>query len=104
MALLEAVCTAVGGSCTVIAHVGAISLRDTLTLARHAARCGVQALSSVTPAVLQVQLPGGQGLLRGAGRRDGPAGNHLQHPSTHRHGPSALSSWGSCFKSPMWAV
>lgn len=49
MALLEAVCTAVGGSCTVIAHVGAISLRDTLTLACHAARCGVQALSSVTP-------------------------------------------------------
>ena len=49
MTLLEAVCDAVGESCTVIAHVGAMSLRDTLALARHAEGCRVRALSSVTP-------------------------------------------------------
>ena len=47
--LLETVVGAVGDRLTIIAHVGTTSTRGTLELARHAAKCGAHALSSVTP-------------------------------------------------------
>ncbi len=49
MRLLEAVTAETRNQITVIAHVGCPSLTDTLTLARHAAAAGADALSSVTP-------------------------------------------------------
>ena len=47
--LLETVMESVGDRLTVIAHVGTTSTRGSLELARHAEKCGVHALSSVTP-------------------------------------------------------
>ena len=46
--LLETVREATG-SLPVIAHIGAMSTRDAAALGRHAARCGADAVSSVTP-------------------------------------------------------
>jgi len=49
-ALLETVMEAVEGkNITVIAHIGAMSTADTLSLARHAEAVGADAVSSVTP-------------------------------------------------------
>ena len=47
-AMLERVMSE-AGSLTIIAHIGATSTRDSLELAKHAADCGADALSSVTP-------------------------------------------------------
>ena len=37
------------GDLTIIAHIGALSTKDSVELARHAAKCGAHAVSSVTP-------------------------------------------------------
>lgn len=47
--LLETVCDSVSGRCTVIAHIGAMSGSDSVSLAKHAEKSGADALSSVTP-------------------------------------------------------
>jgi 4-hydroxy-tetrahydrodipicolinate synthase len=47
--LLEVVHAVARGRVAVIAHVGAASTRETTELARHAGRCGVEAVAVVTP-------------------------------------------------------
>lgn len=47
--IIRAVTEAVGGRMTVIAHVGACATDDAVELARYAAECGVDAISSVPP-------------------------------------------------------
>jgi N-acetylneuraminate lyase len=47
--LLELVVSQVKSRCTIIAHIGCIGLDHALSLARHAASCRVDALSSVPP-------------------------------------------------------
>ena len=49
MAAVEAVLEEAGGKVPVIVHVGAISTRASLALAKHAARAGADAISSVPP-------------------------------------------------------
>ncbi len=47
--ILETALDEACGKCAIIAHVGCLSTDDTIELARHAAACGVDAVSSVTP-------------------------------------------------------
>lgn len=47
--LLEVVLEAAHGRTPVIAHVGAVTTRETIELARHAQSCGVPAISVLTP-------------------------------------------------------
>jgi N-acetylneuraminate lyase len=56
-ALLEAVLEETAGRCTVIAHVGCTGTRETLELARHAAKAGADAVSSVTPFYYAYRFP-----------------------------------------------
>lgn len=47
--LLEIVVDAAAGRVPILAHVGAITTRETITIVRHARSCGAQAASVVTP-------------------------------------------------------
>ena len=47
--VMKAVTDAVGGKMTIIAHVGACATEDAVELAKYAAQCGVDAISSVPP-------------------------------------------------------
>lgn len=47
--VLENVMEAVGGKLTIIAHVAAPSTRDSVELAKHAEKCGVDALAAIPP-------------------------------------------------------
>lgn len=52
--LLEVVVDAAAGRVPVLAHVGAITTRETIALVRHARGCGAQAASVVTPYYFRV--------------------------------------------------
>lgn len=52
--LLEIVVDAAAGRVPVLAHVGAITTRETIALVRHAQSCGAQAASVVTPYYFRV--------------------------------------------------
>lgn len=52
--LLEVVVDAAAGRVPVLAHVGAITTRETIALVRHARSCGAQAASVVTPYYFRV--------------------------------------------------
>ncbi|MDI7276054.1 MAG: dihydrodipicolinate synthase family protein [Anaerolineae bacterium] len=47
--VLEVVLASASGRVPVIAHVGAVTTRETVELARHAGECGADALSVITP-------------------------------------------------------
>lgn len=49
MTILENVMEAVGGKMTVIAHVAAPSTRESVRLARHAQKCGADAVAAIPP-------------------------------------------------------
>ncbi len=52
--LLEVVVDAAAGRVPVLAHIGAITTRETIALVRHARDCGAQAASVVTPYYFRV--------------------------------------------------
>lgn len=54
--VLETALDAVAGQVPVIAHVGAMSTRDAVALARHAAEAGAAAVSSIPPIYFPVDL------------------------------------------------
>lgn len=54
--VLEAVVRAAAGRVTIIAHVGCISTRETIKLAKHAEQLGVDAVSAVVPFYYKVSM------------------------------------------------
>nr|WP_276932801.1 dihydrodipicolinate synthase family protein [Globicatella sulfidifaciens] len=55
--VLESVMEAVGGKMTIIAHVAAPSTRDSVELAKHAAKLGVDALAAIPPIYFRLPEP-----------------------------------------------